>query len=526
MELPPLSTRHQRKKLATSLPFWTVIALLAVTTLLHYLTPQTRLFLSPLGVFLSRHAIERVIFVLPVAVATSAFRKRAGLVTLAFAVLVMLPRAIWISPHPADALVEIAGTALVGYLVIWMIEAQAREKMLHQEAVLRLSAINAVSTIVSGSLELKQILNAALDKVLEATDAEAGTIFRLDKQAQELVLAAYRGITGESATELARLSLGEGIYAQVAQSGEGLVDQAPCQGPPATSSDGLWTRVVVPLKSKEQVQGVLAVSTRGSRHFPSEELELLKVIGNEIGVAIENARLYENMRFYVQEVARAQEDERQRIARELHDETIQMMIVLSRRLEALITSPEPLSETVRQSLGSLQELLRDASRGIRRFVRDLRPPSLDHLGLVATVEGLARDLVERDGIGAEVRATGDVRRLHSEEELILFRIAQEALSNVRRHSGASQVIVELEFCPDKVRMAIDDNGRGFDVPERIDELVSVGRLGLIGMQERARTLAGTLTIQSAPGRGTAVTVEVPVQSRSEKTGSSAQEDRF
>jgi len=191
MELSPLSRQHQRKKIATSLPFWAVVALLTITTLLHYLTPQTRLLLSPLGVFLSRHAIERVIFVLPMAIATFAFRQRGGLITLALAVLIMLPRAIWISPRPADAFVEIATAAVVGFFVIWMIEAQAREKALHQEAISRLSAINAVSTIVTRSLELKQILNAALGKVLEATDAEAGMIFRLDRQSQELALAAH-----------------------------------------------------------------------------------------------------------------------------------------------------------------------------------------------------------------------------------------------------------------------------------------------------------------------------------------------
>jgi signal transduction histidine kinase len=422
--------------------------------------------------------------------------------------------------------VEIATAVVVGYFVIWMIEAQAREKVLHQETISRLSAINAVTGIVSQSLTLEHTLNAALDKVLEAIGVEAGMVFRLDKRSQELVLAARRGVSEGSATELDRLSLGESPCGRVAQSGELMVIQDPSQDPPAMRREGLRMQVAVPLKSTDRVQGVLAVATRRSRQFLPEELELLAAIGNEIGVAIENARLYESMRFYVQEITRAQEDERQRIARELHDETIQMLIVLSRRLEALITPSEPMSETTRQRLRSLQELIRNTSGGIRRFVRELRPPTLDHLGLVATIEGLTRDLAEKDELEAELRATGDVRRLTSEEELVLFRIAQEALSNVRRHSAASQVIVRLGFYPDKVLMAVDDNGRGFHVPERMDDLVSMGRLGLIGMQERARTLGGTLTIQSEPGRGTVVTVDVPIQSRSEKTGSSAQENRF
>jgi signal transduction histidine kinase len=194
-----------------------------------------------------------------------------------------------------------------------------------------------------------------------------------------------------------------------------------------------------------------------------------------------------------------------------------MLILLSRRLEATITPGEPLSEATRQRLQSLQELIRDISGGIRRFIRDLRPPTLDHLGLVATVEGLTRDLIEKDGIDAKLQVTGNVERLAPEKELVLFRIAQEALNNARRHSGASRATVWLAFCEDRVRMVIDDNGCGFPVPERMDDLVSMGRLGLVGMHERAQTLGGTLTIHSAPGQGTTVTANIPVQPRSQST---------
>jgi putative methionine-R-sulfoxide reductase with GAF domain len=155
-----------------------------------------------------------------VAGATFAFGQAGGLTTLALAVLIMLPRAVLISPYPGDALVETGAVALVGYLVIWMIETQEREKRLRQKAVSRLRAINAVTGIVTGSLELEQILKDALDKVLEVTGLEAGLIFFLDKQAQELILVAYRGVAKESAAGVDRLKLGEGFCGRVAQSGE------------------------------------------------------------------------------------------------------------------------------------------------------------------------------------------------------------------------------------------------------------------------------------------------------------------
>jgi len=511
MEPYHLSPLHRREKTLTSLPFWCVVALLVATALLHYLSPQVRLLPLPVNVSLSRHVVERIIFVLPVTVAAFAFGWRGGLVTLALAVLIMLPRAIWLSPYPTDALVETAASAIVASLAIWVIEIQAREKVLRRTTVSRLSAVNAINTIVTGSLELEQILTAALDKVLEVMSVEAGLIFTLDTQSQEVILAACQGVSEESVAELYQMRSGEIVCEQVARSGELMVVQDSSQALLAMRRENLRTQVCVPLKSRGQVRGVLAVAARGQRQFPPEELELLTAIGNAIGVAIENAQIYESMRFYAREITQAQEDERQRIARELHDETIQMLVALSRQLEALATLPDPLPDVARQRLNSLRELVSNTLRGMRRFVQDLRPPTLDHLGLVAALGGLAGNLTKTDEIETDLRVMGETRRLTPERELALFRIAQEALNNVRRHSGASQAVIKLEFYTDRVGLVIEDNGRGFDAPERIGDLVSTGRLGLIGMDERARTLGGTLTIQSEPGHGTVVIVKIPIR---------------
>lgn len=169
----------------------------------------------------------------------------------------------------------------------------------------------------------------------------------------------------------------------------------------------------------------------------------------------------------------------------------------------------------------LQDLLAETMRGMRRFVQDLRPPMLDHLGLVASVEALAGDLQEHHGIEAVVRVAGEPRRLGLEEELVLYRIVQEAIGNTRRHSAASRVEVHMEFDADAVRVSVSDDGCGFAVPKRIDAYVSEEKLGLIGMKERARTLGGELTIRSKPGLGTRVTVEIPTQPPNGLEGSGA-----
>jgi len=489
--------------------FW-IGLLLVLCALFHYFTPPIRL--PALTAFsLTRQAIGRIIFILPVIGAAFVFGHRGGLITLAIAVLIMLPRIFLLSPHPGDALVETIGVAVVGYLTIWMIETRGKE--VRQRVASRLGAINAVTAIVTASLELEQILNDALDKVLEVTGLEAGLIFLLDRQTQELSLAAYRGLSKETAAGVDRLKLGEGFCGRVAQSGEPMVVQDSSSDPRLTRlavrEEGLRGQIIAPLRAKGEAQGVLAVATRESRQFLPEEVELITAIGNQIGVAIENARLYENMRFYVRQITRAQEDERKRIARELHDETAQALIDLLHRLDELATSSE-LSEAVIARLEEFQDLIDEILQGVRRFSRDLRPSVLDDLGLLPALEWLMLSLREESGIKAELRVYGDRRRLPPEAELALFRIVQEALSNVRRHSQASQAVTTVEFGESRVKITVHDNGRGFELAGRTSDLATAGKLGLIGMHERARLLDGTLTVHSEPGKGSTITVDVPV----------------
>ena len=156
-------------------------------------------------------------------------------------------------------------------------------------------------------------------------------------------------------------------------------------------------------------------------------------------------------------------------------------------------------------LESLQELIGNTLKGIRRFVQDLRPPTLDHLGLMATLEGLASDLREKDGIETELGTAGRVRRLAPEEELVLFRIAQEALNNALKHAKANQIILNIHGTPELVTLEIIDDGVGFDP----DQEVEGGGLGLDGMIERAEILGGKLSLTSHPGKGTHIKIEVP-----------------
>jgi len=225
----------------------------------------------------------------------------------------------------------------------------------------------------------------------------------------------------------------------------------------------------------------------------------------------EERQLQDNMRFYVQQVTRAQEDERKRIARELHDDMAPSLLLLIQRLDAITSgTPLRLSGLLKEKLGKLRSQAIEALEGLRRCAQNLRPRILDDLGLLPALEWMAEDLVRNYGIDTRVEVEGTERSLPEEVQLLLFRIAQEALSNIRRHAEASRAWIAMEFGDDKTVLIVRDNGKGFELPERIGDLASSGKLGLAGMQERAQLIGGTLTLQSELGKGTTIAVKVPI----------------
>ena len=165
---------------------------------------------------------------------------------------------------------------------------------------------------------------------------------------------------------------------------------------------------------------------------------------------------------------------------------------------------------LKDNLGDLRVETIEALENLHRYAQDLRPRILDDLGLVPALEWMTEELAEQHKIAARAEVIGIELTLSPEVQLLLFRIAQEALNNARRHAEASAVVVELEFESNKIRMTISDNGKGFQLPNRAEELASTGKLGIIGMHERARLAGGILDIQSELGKGTQVIAEIPL----------------
>lgn len=223
----------------------------------------------------------------------------------------------------------------------------------------------------------------------------------------------------------------------------------------------------------------------------------------------EEKRMRENLSFYLREVTKAQEEERKRIALELHDDTIQALVVLSRQLDNLASSSKGLSASNRALLENLWQQINNTIQGVRRLSQDLRPPILDRLGLLPALEWLVSDVSGYSGIRIKTRVLGSERRLPQEAELMLFRIVQEVLRNVWRHSEATEADLTVQFDGTRIRITVADNGKGFELPSSVGDLTRSGKLGLAGMQERARLLGGNMKMESEPGKGTTVTVETP-----------------
>jgi PAS domain S-box-containing protein len=297
---------------------------------------------------------------------------------------------------------------------------------------------------------------------------------------------------------------------------------------------GMNVRRLFAAEELERVQAMgRSLSVQGQDGQDRRELRMLRKDGSEVIVELastlirgegrpegvqhiarditEQRRAQESLRDYVHQITRAQEDERLRISRDLHDETAQSMLLISQRLDNLVSSSRwQLDEEGKAYVGEVRELTLQTLADLRRLSEALRPRILDDLGLVPALGWLTDELTRQTGVETRFEVDGLERDLRHDQQVLLFRIAQEALSNVRRHSRATRAEVTIQFLEGRVRLTIRDNGHGFAVPARLSDLASTGKLGIPGMYERARLLGGKLAISSEPEGGTSVVVEAPV----------------
>jgi signal transduction histidine kinase len=215
------------------------------------------------------------------------------------------------------------------------------------------------------------------------------------------------------------------------------------------------------------------------------------------------------MHDYIAIITEGQEEERKRLARELHDDTAQALIALNQQVEMaqklLITDPDRAAER----LATVRSMLAETIEGVRRFSRDLRPIYLEDLGFIPALEMMAQEADHRESLDVHFITSGQVRRLTPDLELAAYRIVQEALNNVIQHAGANDAWVEVRFTDRQLLLSVRDDGQGFEAPDLPDALARQGHFGLMGIQERALLYGGQLAIRSMPSEGTEITVSLP-----------------
>ena len=209
-------------------------------------------------------------------------------------------------------------------------------------------------------------------------------------------------------------------------------------------------------------------------------------------------------------VARAQEEERERIARELHDGLGQALTAIKLDVTAARRNLGGDLGDVSESLEKARRVAEESLDELRRMVFDLRPPALDHLGLVAALESYCRAFEQRFKIAVSVSADGLKSRLPFEVETALYRISQEALTNISKHAEASRCSLKLQHTRDEIALVVQDNGRGFDAAAIAEPNGSLRGIGILSMERRAEDLGGAFRIESRPGEGTAILVAVPL----------------
>jgi signal transduction histidine kinase len=400
--------------------------------------------------------------------------------------------------------------------------SRPRVKAEHQQpGVLALSRISAA---LSGLSDLDAILGVGLDSALEIMHGSIGEILLIEEKTQVLTHAVYRGYSQEF-VENVRLSVGEGISGSVAETGKAVLLEDISADPRVANRDiiqaeGLKAYICVPLRARDRVLGVLNVASLKPHHYSINDMHTLYAIGDQLGTAIQQAMLYERLRSARERLRRlarynlvAEEEERRRIARELHDETSQSLSGIALQLQALIEMAAQTGyhdEDFAAGLKKVQSLTVQVHNEVSRLISNLHPALLDTLGLAPAVKQHAEARLEPLGCEITTDIRGSVERFPADIEAALFRFCQGAIGNIAQHSKAGRVRIQLEYQPKEFSITIHDDGVGFVVAEITDVEESGRGRGLFSMRERIGFLGGTSGIESEPGKGTTVWARLPL----------------
>lgn len=400
--------------------------------------------------------------------------------------------------------------------VIELMRDVSENKRLQREllkASRNLLALNSIAKALSQSLDLEVTLQAVAETMLEALEAQVSWVKLLGDTSGTPTAQASCGLSPEALDELMEAISNVGATELTATSVSYSV--VPSNGT-ERHDQTLWQITIAPLKSKGVVLGMAGIAA-AKRPVDQQRIQLLDAIGNQIAVAVERCTLYEEVQcardvrgYLLRDIITTQEEERKRIARELHDETGQALTALRLCLERLALAPASGAEEFKARLAQPLSLCQQAEEEVDKLIFDLRPALLDDLGLLEAVKYYAETRLRAAGIEVSFRITGKERRPESEREAALFRVIQESITNIVKHAHAKSVVIHLQFQSGQLVALVEDDGCGFETRQAMSPRNSRQGLGLIGMRERMGLAGGSLGITSKSGVGTCVKATVPL----------------
>ena len=388
----------------------------------------------------------------------------------------------------------------------------------------RLRAVLEVGRKVTRILDLDRLLAESVRLIQQTFDFELVSIFLRDQHDPDYFFNSHQSRRADSAIQqcCARNHISKGMVGWVFRHEQHRLANDVSRDPYYYfSTEETRAELDLPLKINDQVVGVLDIESSAVNSFDPEDVPFLEILADQIAIAIENARL----------TARAREaaiaEERNRLARDLHDDTIQALIGVSRQLDLLrcdlsdefidsnvegYGEEVPLPPTIDRRLNRLQDSLDRTIQGLRLLSRELQPQLLKDLGLSAALDALTSDVSRTCNLAIEVKLSEAVNSLRADQQLEVYRIAQEAMANIVKHASATKVVVNVDVQAGRVLLNIRDDGKGFVVPTNPAEFPENGHFGLLGLQERSELINAKLEIISSPEKGTTIAIRLSTPS--------------
>lgn len=357
-----------------------------------------------------------------------------------------------------------------------------------------IESLNQVAAAISSTMSTDDVLRTVVDEAKHLVGTDKAVLCLLTESGPDLVIddraVFVRGRRDQYPEEWWRVQIEE------------VAASAMAEQVPVVVTRGDATLMTVPVKIKSRPIGVLSAINPRARSFDENQVALMAILGAFAGVAIENARLHAQSHYALLA------DERGRIAKDMHDGLSQSLFSASLEVDVMRKRLQAHPEEADRRLERVQSIIVRSLAELRRYIYDLRPVSLDKLGLIGAIDMRVKEIAETNGIRTRLYAEGDERPLPPGAEACLYRVAQEAITNVAKHAEASRVVIVIKYRQSGVTMIVEDDGHGFDLAEAVRRVELDESIGLKSMRDRVAAEGGRFDV-SSHDRGTVVTVDLP-----------------